>query len=85
MSCTTIAAGKNASETGLVLIAHNEDNFGRCAVYRGFLPETDHDLNDPEQAFLPAEDGLAKIPQVPAHTGSKTSFPNAEHLLRICF
>ena len=67
MSCTTIAAGKKASETDLVLIAHNEDNFGRYAVYRGFLPEADHDLNDPDQAFLPAEEGLAKIPQVP-HT-----------------
>ena len=67
MSCTTIAAGKNASETGFVLTAHNEDNSGRCAVYRGMLPEQDHDLSDPEQAYLPSEEGTAKIPQAP-HT-----------------
>ena len=67
MSCTTIIAGKKASETGYVLAAHNEDDNGRYVLFHGLLPERDWDLNDPEQAFLPAEEGLAKIPQV-GHT-----------------
>ncbi len=67
MSCTTIIAGKRASETGFVLAAHNEDDNGRYVLFHGLLPERDWDLNDPEQAFLPAEEGLARIPQV-AHT-----------------
>lgn len=64
MSCTTILAGKNITETGLVLAAHNEDERGRYVVYRAILPERDWDLNDPAQAFLPAEKGLASVPQV---------------------
>ena len=67
MSCTTILAGKKITETGLVLAAHNEDERGRYVLYRGMLPERDWDLNDPEQAVLPAEEGLARIPQV-GHT-----------------
>ncbi len=67
MSCTTIIAGKKASETGYVLAAHNEDDNGRFVLFHGLLPERDWDLSDPEQAFLPAEEGLAKIPQV-GHT-----------------
>ena len=69
MSCTTILAGKNITETGLVLAAHNEDERGRYAVYHTILPERDWDLNDPAQAFLPAEEGMAAVPQ-------------AEHTLR---
>lgn len=64
MSCTTILAGKKITETGLVLAAHNEDERGRYVLYRGMLPERDWDLNDPAQAALPAEEGLAKVPQV---------------------
>ena len=67
MGCTTIAVGRNVSETGHVLVAHNEDENGRFVVFHGLLPERDWDLNDPEQAFLPAEEGLARIPQV-GHT-----------------
>ncbi len=67
MSCTTIIAGKKASETGYVLAAHNEDDNGRYVLFHGLVPERDWDLNDPEQAFLPAEEGLARVPQV-SHT-----------------
>ena len=67
MGCSTVIVGKDVSETGLVLVAHNEDDYGRYVVYHGILPESSPDLSDPEQAFLPAEEGLAKIPQA-AHT-----------------
>ena len=86
MSCTTILAGKNITETGLVLAAHNEDERGRYVVYRGILPEREWDLNDPAQAFLPAEEGLAAIPQVKhtlrsywvEHVYPKGGEPNAD-------
>ena len=67
MSCTTILAGKNTTESGWVIAAHNEDERGRYVTYHGMLPERDWDLSDPDQAFLPAEPGYAKVPQVP-HT-----------------
>ena len=67
MSCTTILAGKNTTENGFVLAAHNEDERGRYVTFHGILPERNWDLNDPDQAFLPAEPGLARIPQV-SHT-----------------
>lgn len=64
MSCTTILAGKNITESGLVMAAHNEDERGRYVVYHGILPEHDWNLSDQEQANLPAEVGFASIPQV---------------------
>ena len=67
MSCTTILAGKKTTESGFVIAAHNEDERGRYVTYHGMLPERDWDLTDPDQAFLPAEPGYAKVPQVP-HT-----------------
>lgn len=67
MSCTTILAGKNTTESGFVIAAHNEDERGRYVTYHGMLPERDWDLTDLDQAFLPAEPGYAKVPQVP-HT-----------------
>ena len=67
MSCTTILAGKNITESGFVIAAHNEDERGRYVSYHGILPERDWDLSDPDQASLPAEPGYAEIPQVP-HT-----------------
>lgn len=64
MSCTTILAGKKITETGLVMAAHNEDERGRYVVYRCILPENEWDLSDPAQTFMPAEAGLASVPQV---------------------
>ena len=67
MSCTTILAGKKTTESGFVIAAHNEDERGRYVTYHGMQPERDWDLTDPDQAFLPAEPGYAKVPQV-SHT-----------------
>ena len=86
MSCTTILAGKKITETGLVLAAHNEDERGRYVLYRGILPERDWDLDDPSQAYLPAEEGLASVPQVKhtrrsywvEHVYPKGGEPNAD-------
>ena len=69
MSCTTIRAGKNTTANGFVLAAHKEDERGRYVTYHGILPERDWDLYDPDQALLPAEPGLAGIPQI-SHTES---------------
>ena len=67
MGCTTLIAGRETTENGYVLVAHNEDEGGRFVVYHGMLPERDWDLTDPAQAYLPAEEGHAAVPQIP-HT-----------------
>ena len=63
LDCMTIIVGKDASATGRVLIAHNEDDTGRCVVHHGYVPAADW----PEGTVLPAEEGRAAIPQA-AHT-----------------
>lgn len=63
MNCMTIIAGKDASETGRVMVGHNEDDGGHIAVRHTIVPPADW----PEGTLLPAEDGCARIPQVP-HT-----------------
>lgn len=62
-NCTTFIAGRKASATGKVLIAHNEDDDGYLVVRHGYVPAADW----PEGTFLPAEPGHATIPQV-SHT-----------------
>ena len=37
-NCMTLIAGKNATTTGQVLVAHNEDDDVYCKVYRGDVP-----------------------------------------------
>ena len=62
-NCMLFAAGKNATATGRVLVAHNEDDGGYMVVRHGYVPAADWS----EDAVLPAEPGCAAIPQVP-HT-----------------
>lgn len=38
-NCMTLIAGKNATTTGQVLVAHNEDDNVYCKVYRGDVPQ----------------------------------------------
>ena len=59
MNCMTLIVGKNASATGYVLVAHNEDDSGRNVVRHAYVKPADW----PEGAFLDAEEGRAKIPQ----------------------
>jgi len=59
-NCTTFIAGRTASATGRVLVAHNEDDEGYLVVRHGYVPAADW----PEGTFLPAEPGRAAIPQV---------------------
>lgn len=61
--CMTFIAGRAASVTGRVMVAHNEDDTGCVAVRHGYVPAADW----PEGTLLPAEPGCAAIPQV-AHT-----------------
>ena len=63
LDCMTIIVGKDASATGRVLVAHNEDDTGRYQVLHGYVEAADW----PEGTYLPAEEGRAAIPQA-AHT-----------------
>ena len=58
-ACTTIVAGKNATVTGRVILGHNEDDRGNFQVLHAFVPRRTFS----EGATIPAEKGLAKIPQ----------------------
>jgi len=62
-NCMLFAAGKDATATGRVLVAHNEDDGGYMVVRHGYVPAADW----PEGAVLPAEPGCAAIPQA-SHT-----------------
>ena len=60
LNCMTFVAGRRASATGRVLVAHNEDDTGVVAVRHGLVPPA----RWPEGSAMPAEPGLAAIPQV---------------------
>ena len=62
-NCMTVIVGRAASETGRVLVAHNEDDYIHAKVKHHFVPARDW----PEGTLLPAEEGLTRIPQV-SHT-----------------
>ena len=59
-NCMTLIAGKNATTTGQVLVAHNEDDNVYCKVYRGDVPQ----MNWQAGSVIPAENGRALIPQI---------------------
>ena len=62
-NCMTVVVGKNASQTGRVLLAHNEDDYVHARVKHYYVPAADW----PEGTLLPAENGKTAIPQV-GHT-----------------
>ncbi len=45
-NCYTIAVGKNASKTGNVIVAHNEDDWGNLIVNIFKVPEKNHNSNE---------------------------------------
>ncbi len=63
LDCMTIAVGKDASGTGRVLIAHNEDDYTHALVSHYYVPAADW----PKGTRLPAEKHAARLEQVP-HT-----------------
>lgn len=63
LDCMTIAVGKNASATGRVLLAHNEDDYTHALVSHYYVPAADW----PQGTRLPAEDNAARLEQLP-HT-----------------
>ena len=56
---TAVIVGKKASSTGRVIVGHNEDCEGRVEVRHGWVPAQEW----PEGCVMPAEDGMARIPQ----------------------
>ena len=63
MNCMTVIVGKAVSASGRVLVAHNEDDPGHVIVRHAIVPAADHASGE----LIPAEKGLARIPQGP-HT-----------------
>ncbi|MEI3405554.1 MAG: hypothetical protein V8Q79_02980 [Christensenellales bacterium] len=72
MNCMTLIAGKKASATGRVLVAHNEDDGGFVVVRHGWVPAQDWAAG----SVMPAEEGCAEIRRFPirlAITGRNTA------------
>ena len=61
-ACSTIIVGREASASGRVLVGHNEDDDGLLSTHYGMVPARTHAAG----AWLPAEPGRARIPQVAA-------------------
>ena len=59
-ACSTLVAGKGASRSGRVIVAHNEDDSGELEVFRCRVPARSHRTD----ATVPAESGKAILPQV---------------------
>ena len=60
MNCMTVIVGKAVSESGRVLVAHNEDDPGHAITRHVLVPAAKH----PAGELIPAEKGLARIPQL---------------------
>ena len=60
MSCSTLVVGKNVSETGKILVGHNEDNGGRIFNPQYWVPHAKHKAGE----MIVYEPTAAKIPQV---------------------
>ena len=58
-NCSTILIGKDATVTGKVILAHNEDDT-EAVVATHFVPRIVHKPGE----FITLADGSAKIPQV---------------------
>lgn len=59
-ACYTLVAGKEASRSGRVIVAHNEDDYGELEVFKCRVPARSHRAD----ATVPAESGKAILPQV---------------------
>ena len=60
-ACSTIIVGRDANESGRVLVGHNEDDEGELSVHYSMVPVRGHGAGE----RLPAESECARIPQVP--------------------
>ena len=59
-ACSTVIVGKAASETGKILVGHNEDNGGRIMNAQYWVPPAKHKAGE----MITYEPTAAKIPQV---------------------
>ena len=60
LACSTVIVGKNISETGKILVGHNEDNGGRIMNAQYWVPPAKHKAGE----MITYEPTAAKIPQV---------------------
>lgn len=59
-ACSTLVIGKNLSETGNIIVAHNEDNGGRLFNQQHYVPPAKHKKGE----MIKFEPKAAAIPQV---------------------
>lgn len=59
-ACSTLVIGKNVSETGNIIVAHNEDNGGRLFNMQHYVPAATHKKGE----MIKFEKNAAAIPQV---------------------
>ena len=59
-ACSTLVIGKAVSETGNIIVAHNEDNGGRLFNMQHYVPPAKHKKGE----MLKFEKFAAEIPQV---------------------
>lgn len=59
-ACSTVVVGKAVSQTGTVLVGHNEDNGGRIYSAQYYVPPAKHKAGE----MIEFEEGMARIPQV---------------------
>ncbi|MCR4622040.1 MAG: C69 family dipeptidase [Clostridiales bacterium] len=58
--CMTVVVGRNASKTGFVMVAHNEDDYIHARIRHFYVPARDWEDGE----MLPAEEGFRRIPQL---------------------
>ncbi len=64
-ACSGLILGKDVSLTGCVVVGHVEDDAGRLLVRHGVVPARTHAPG----SMIVAEDGAARIPQIPGTFG----------------
>ncbi len=59
-ACSTVIVGKDVSQTGTIIVGHNEDNGGRILTAQYWVPAADHKKGE----TIKFEPAAAEIPQV---------------------
>ena len=59
-ACTTMIVGKDVSQTGNIIVGHNEDNGGRIMTGQYWVPAATHKAGE----TVKFEEAAAEIPQV---------------------
>ena len=59
-ACSTVIVGKDVSQTGTIIVGHNEDNGGRILTAQYWVPAADHKKGE----TIKFEPAASEIPQV---------------------